>query len=129
MVVDPDHKLATQLRENGLLDVAITKKGGYDNGMAQPAVLVLKGKGSGEVLEQWAIVPGAVRYYPYFFFLFQLKKWRLMVIQMNLGGAKDRPDLNQIWDNVQAKLEGKPPVHTKYTLTTFIGTMWGKIFG
>ena len=48
---------------------------------------------------------------------------------MNLGGAKDRPDLNQIWDNVQAKLAGKPPVHTKYALTSFLGMVWGKIFG
>lgn len=106
-VVDPEHKLATLLREKGFLDVAITKKGGYESGVAQPAVLVLKGKGSGEVLEKWAIVPSA----------------------MNLGGAKDRPDLNQMWDNVQAKLEGKPPVHAKYALTSFVGMVWGKIFG
>ena len=59
-VVDPEHKLATLLREKGFLDVAITKKGGYESGVAQPAVLVLKGKGSGEVLEKWAIVPSAV---------------------------------------------------------------------
>ncbi len=59
-VVDPSHKLATLLREKGLLDVAVTKKAGYEFGMAQPAVLVLKGKGSEEVLEKWAIVPSAV---------------------------------------------------------------------
>ena len=48
---------------------------------------------------------------------------------MNLGGAKDRPDLKQIWDNVQAKLEGKPVVHEKYSLTTFMGMVCSKIFG
>jgi hypothetical protein len=29
-------------------------------------------------------------------------------IQMNLKGVKGRPDLNQIWDNVDAKLHDKP---------------------
>lgn len=59
-VLDPQHKLATLLREKGLLDVAITKKGGYESGVAQPAILVLKGGASEEVLERWAIVPSAV---------------------------------------------------------------------
>jgi hypothetical protein len=26
---------------------------------------------------------------------------------MNTAGAKDRPDLGQVWENVQAKLESK----------------------
>ena len=49
--------------------------------------------------------------------------------QMNLGGAKDRPDLNQVWENVQAKLEGRSVVHEKYAKTSFVGLIWGKIFG
>ena len=49
--------------------------------------------------------------------------------QMNLGGAKDLPDLNQVWENVQAKLEGKAVVHEKYAKTSVIGLLWGKIFG
>ena len=48
---------------------------------------------------------------------------------MNLGGAKDRPGLQQIWDNVQAKLAGKPIVHARYSTQTIMGTVWGKIFG
>ena len=57
-VVDPEHKLANYLREKGLLDVAITEKGGYVKGVAQPAILVVKR--DGEVLEQWAIKPSTV---------------------------------------------------------------------
>lgn len=38
---------------------------------------------------------------------------------MNLGGAKDRPDLNQVWENVLARLNGQPLVHKKYTLQSF----------
>ena len=57
-VVDPEHKLANYLRERGLLDVAVTEKGGYVKGVAQPAILVVKR--DGEVLEQWAIRPSTV---------------------------------------------------------------------
>ena len=34
---------------------------------------------------------------------------------MNLGGAKDRPSLKEIWENVDAKLGGKEPVHSTYS--------------
>ena len=57
-IVDPEHKLANYLRERGLLDVAVTEKGGYVKGVAQPAILVVKK--DGEVLEQWAIRPSTV---------------------------------------------------------------------
>lgn len=57
-IVDPEHKLADYLREKGLLDVAVTDKGGYVKGLAQPAILVVKR--DGEVLEQWAIRPSTV---------------------------------------------------------------------
>jgi hypothetical protein len=30
---------------------------------------------------------------------------------MNLGGAKDRPLLKEIWENVAAKLDGKEAMH------------------
>ena len=59
-VVDPEHVLAKELKNRGLLDVAISKKSGYEHGMAQPAVLVLKKDGT--VLYNWAINPGLVRY-------------------------------------------------------------------
>ena len=36
--------------------------------------------------------------------------------QMNMGGAKDRPDLAQVWENVQDKLEGGEGRHNKYAL-------------
>jgi len=82
--------------------------------MAQPGVLVVRRGGMNgkvgmedEVLEKWAIVPSA----------------------MNLGGAKDRPELGQVWDNVEAKLEGRKRVHEKYTTIGFLGMVWGKIFG
>jgi hypothetical protein len=34
-----------------------------------------------------------------------------------------------VWENVQAKLAGRPVVHKKYSLMGFFGTMAGKIFG
>jgi hypothetical protein len=48
---------------------------------------------------------------------------------MNLGGAKDRPELEQIWDNVQAKLKGGEEVHGSYKLTSFWSVITGNIFG
>ena len=48
------------LREKNLLNVAITARKGYQNGLAQPAILIQKGRGDGEVLFDWAIVPSAV---------------------------------------------------------------------
>jgi hypothetical protein len=35
---------------------------------------------------------------------------------MNLGGAKDRPDLQQVWENVQAKIEGVEKPHKQFKL-------------
>jgi hypothetical protein len=58
-----------------------------------------------------------------------LEKWAIVPSVMNLGGAKDRPDLVQVWENVQAKLAGMEVVHRKYSLMGFFGTMAGKIFG
>lgn len=48
---------------------------------------------------------------------------------MNMGGAKDRPELEQVWENVKAKMDGKPKVHSSYKMVSFLGVVWGKIFG
>lgn len=67
-VVDTENKLANHLREKGLLEVAISEKKGYAHGMAQPGILVQKGKGEEGVLYDWAIVPAAVCFsFPIFF--------------------------------------------------------------
>lgn len=69
ILVDTENVLARHLRERGMVDVAISEKKGYAHGMAQPALLVVRGgkgvageKGmeEGEVLERWAIVPSLV---------------------------------------------------------------------
>jgi len=57
-IVDTQNSLVQYFREKGLVNVAITEKKGYEFGMAQPAVLVIKSDGT--VLEKWAIVPSAV---------------------------------------------------------------------
>jgi hypothetical protein len=57
-IVDPENVLAEDLRKRGLLDIAISSKGGYEHGMAQPGILVLKRDGTD--LYHWAIVPGIV---------------------------------------------------------------------
>ena len=58
-IVDPENILAGELKKRGLLSVAISEKSGYPNGMAQPALLVLRRDGN--LLYQWAIVPSLVR--------------------------------------------------------------------
>jgi hypothetical protein len=60
--VDEENVLLKELKKRGWADVAVTEKQGYEHGMAQPAVLVVK-KG-GEVLESWAIVPSMVSFSP-----------------------------------------------------------------
>ena len=57
-IVDPENVLATELKSRGQLNVAISEKGGYPHGMAQPAVLVVDR--NGKPLVSWAIVPGVV---------------------------------------------------------------------
>ena len=104
VIVDPRNKIAAELKQRINLNVAISSKSGYEHGMAQPAILVMKNDGT--VLFDWAIVPGV----------------------MNLGGAKDRPDLSQVWENVLARLNGQPPVHKRYTLQSFRKVMTQKLF-
>jgi peroxiredoxin len=105
VIVDPENQIAAEMKRREKLNVSISSKAGYEHGMAQPAILVMQSDGS--VLYDWAIVPGV----------------------MNLGGAKDRPDLKQVWENVDARMNGKPEVHMKYNLQSFTTVMWGKIFG
>jgi hypothetical protein len=107
VLVDINNALATYLKEQKILDIAISEKKGYAHGMAQPGVLAIKGKGDGTVLEKWAIVPGP----------------------MNLNGGKNRPELEQVWENVEAKLQGKKPVHQKYALQGFFHVVKAKFFG
>lgn len=104
MIVDRKNKIAAAMKQRINLNVAISSKSGYEHGMAQPAILVLKNDGT--VLFDWAIVPGV----------------------MNLGGAKDRPDLNQVWENVLAGLNGQPLVHKMYTLQSFRKVVTQKLF-
>jgi hypothetical protein len=63
-LVDTKNELAGYLKKGGLVDIVVSEMGGYVKGMAQPAVLVVRGgKGAGregEVLERWAIVPSLV---------------------------------------------------------------------
>ncbi|KAJ6113514.1 hypothetical protein N7523_006831 [Penicillium sp. IBT 18751x] len=105
VIVDPTNKIAAELKQRVNLNVAISPKAGYEHGMAQPAILVMKNDGT--VLFDWAIVPA----------------------MMNLGGAKDRPDLNQVWDNVLAQLNGQPIVHDRYDLQSFWKVMKQKLLG
>ncbi|KAH7010809.1 uncharacterized protein B0I36DRAFT_356422 [Microdochium trichocladiopsis] len=85
--------LVADLKKRDIVDVAISdmRLRKYDHGMAQPAVFVIRQDGT--VLYRWAIVPSL----------------------MNLGGAKDRPLLEEIWHNVDASLHGKEAVHTTYS--------------
>jgi hypothetical protein len=49
---------------------------------------------------------------------------------MNWGGGKDRPDLRQIWENVQAKVEGREMVHKSgYTQIGLLEAMKRMIWG
>ena len=57
-IVDTENILVKYFKERDLLNVAITEKKGYEHGMAQPAILVIKNDGT--VLEKWAIVPSTV---------------------------------------------------------------------
>jgi len=56
--VDTNNVLVQYLKVRNLLNVAVSSRNGYDHGMAQPAMLVLKKDGT--VLFNWAIVPGLV---------------------------------------------------------------------
>ena len=48
---------------------------------------------------------------------------------MNLGGAKDRPSLKEVWENAEADMQGKKPVHAEIPLLSFFQGIRQKIFG
>jgi hypothetical protein len=48
---------------------------------------------------------------------------------MNLGGAKDRPLLDQIWANVQAELKGEKKVYASYSKLGAAAVLGKKLFG
>ncbi|KAG8528531.1 uncharacterized protein KY384_007449 [Bacidia gigantensis] len=96
-IVDTENLLATELRRRGIIDVAVSEKTGYPNGMAQPAVLVgTKAK----VVYKWAIKPSV-----------------------------DRPSLKEVWENAEAEMQGKKPVHTEIPLLSFVQGLKQKLFG
>jgi hypothetical protein len=92
----------------------VSEKSGYKNGMAQPAILILRGgKGGDNTGEETAI----------------LEKWAIVPSTMNLGGASDRPDLEQVWDNARAKFEGKGVVHGTYKRMRLLNMLYKRFFG
>ena len=48
---------------------------------------------------------------------------------MNLGGAKDRPSLNEVWENAEAKMNGRSEPHKVIPLLSFLQGIRQKIFG
>lgn len=113
-IVDTKNTFVESVKENYDLEIVVTERKGYENGMAQPGILVLRGGKGGDVTGQG----GAV-----------LEKWAIVPSAMNIGGASDRPDLEQVWDNVRAKIDGKGVVHQSYKTTGLLGILWGKLFG
>jgi hypothetical protein len=52
-----------------------------------------------------------------------------MNLQVNLRGAMDRPALNEVWANAEAKMNGKPVAHMKYSLQSAAAAFKQKPFG
>ena len=48
---------------------------------------------------------------------------------MNIGGAKDRPLLNQVWANTEAQLRGGQPVYEKFSKLGIMEVLREKVFG
>ncbi|KAL8833235.1 MAG: hypothetical protein Q9170_004399 [Blastenia crenularia] len=48
---------------------------------------------------------------------------------MNLRGAKDRPSLKEMWEHVEAEVQGEEPVHAQIPLLSFLQGIRQKIFG
>ena len=48
---------------------------------------------------------------------------------MNLGGATDRPNLKEIWENAEAKLNSGRVLHEKYSSKGVMGLIREKVFG
>ncbi|KPI35343.1 uncharacterized protein AB675_9975 [Cyphellophora attinorum] len=106
MIADPENTIAAEFKKRHRFTPAISDKKGYPHGMAQPAVFVIQKNGT--VVYQWAIEPAL----------------------MNLGGAKDRPSLSEIWEDVQLKLNGQSPkIRKSYTKQSFFQVIGAKIAG
>ena len=112
---DPENTLALHLRQEGLLNVAITGEPGpctiggcsYPRGMVQPACLALEMRDQhAHVLYSWATVPK----------------------MLNLQGATDRPSPLKIWDYVMnaMKPDGKKMKKPKGKTMRYIGVHFGK---
>lgn len=138
-IVDVENLLVKELRRRGIIDVAISEKKGYPHGMAQPAVLVGTKQ---KVVYKWAIVPSVVSCFllslsnlvSSFVFGGAATWWDLsdadsIDYKMNLGGAKDRPSLTEVWENAEAEMQGKPAVNATIPLLSFIQGLKQKIFG
>ncbi|KAF2484525.1 hypothetical protein BDY17DRAFT_295813 [Neohortaea acidophila] len=105
-ITDPDTSLVKELKSRNLVSVAITDRGGYPHGMIQPAVLVVNKEG--KVIYQWAIQPS----------------------MMNLGGAKDRVSLQEVWEDVQGILTGdKTSMRTHFSRQSLSAGLKQKMFG
>lgn len=48
---------------------------------------------------------------------------------MNIGGAKDRPLLDQVWANVHAEMQGKSKVHANVNTMGLASGLKKKLFG
>lgn len=48
---------------------------------------------------------------------------------MNIGGAKDRPSLVEIWEDVQLKLDGKDVHRRSYSKHSFVRVVRAMITG
>mmetsp|Transcript_11439 Transcript_11439/g.13114 ORF Transcript_11439/g.13114 Transcript_11439/m.13114 type:complete len:199 (-) Transcript_11439:829-1425(-) len=96
---DPSNAFVKKLREMDLVHPVISGSNGdeaykkakhpltdhqYPNGMVQPAILILQGS-TDKVLFSWNIDPNA----------------------MNMGGASDRPEVEELWDATKKKMAGK----------------------
>lgn len=57
---DPENILVDHFAELKFVKATISRRDGYEYGMVQPAVLVLKNDGT--VLESWAVRPGMVSF-------------------------------------------------------------------
>ena len=98
-LADPENRLAKELKSRNLVDVAISQRNGYPHGMAQPAILVIKKDGT--PLFSWAINPSAVS------LSLAPNSYSILIFEkMNLGGAKDRVDLDEVWQDLQGLLRG-----------------------
>lgn len=134
VIVDPEHRLAGELKSRALLDVAITdsqlyRLRRYKHGLAQPALLVLKSDGT--VLQRWAIVPSlvsAMSSEPHGPCLLKAKLGN----KMNIGGATDRPVLAEVWESTQKQLQGEvgtESVTKGYATTGVLHLLGQKLFG